>query len=462
LLAAACAADSPSTSLELLHGSNGRSAYPNLSRPEQGILQAIHRQLSNRETPEDPTPVLKPKQAQQAATLAALLQTAAAICKPEALPARLERVTLAEDSATLHMSGPGASAAAIRALEYAEAWRKGLTQRLHFAVVTPSTEDLMQLAQVNPKSSTPVRLTIQQALAAATLGLEAALSASQASAVSSPEVAWRAAQRAAQLLAGFRPVLKRRATDEVRSAVAQTVKRLEKAVRCEAVVRDIQTYHDRQVPVTPGQFTSLLEAAAAERDAKREALRRWMSGPALPALFGAVRAVAGNPSLRAKFETATAEVAPSLIASACEHLHHHQASDIVEGGKLGRTVQAVLRLMLMLEVLAPGGPNDPHVSELALDLTRVAECLEAVLQLEAADKAAAAHLDTWAVRQAKRKAPQMHGAEAVLEYRQSRRLERAKLWRALAAAWKPIRGRKLDVRVAALLRAEPLPVRTND
>ena len=79
--------------------------------------------------------------------------------------------------------------------------------------------------------------------------------------------------------------------------------------------------------------------------------------------------------------------------------------------------------------------------------------LAGLRHLAAVDEAVGTFLDEWAVRQAKRKAPQLSDVDAVLAYRHRRRTERQAQRKALTAAFRPLQGRALVTRLKKLLAA---------
>jgi hypothetical protein len=111
--------------------------------------------------------------------------------------------------------------------------------------------------------------------------------------------------------------------------------------------------------------------------------------------------------------------------------------------------------------MAAGDPLGPEAVALAADLRGLAQQLDDLRRLDSADVAIGNFLDRWAVRQARRKAPQLHGAEAVLAFRQAVRDQRRQQQRALARAWQPVRGRRLLRRVALLLRTGGVAIPTH-
>jgi hypothetical protein len=183
----------------------------------------------------------------------------------------------------------------------------------------------------------------------------------------------------------------------------------------------------------------------------------WAKSPGLTATALRLRAFVGERPMRRQCEALTvAEAAPRLLLEAAAHLTTRQMDvSASDPASWRRATFAIVRLQTAVGSLKGEGSADTDVIALLNDLERAANCLEALGRLHAVDQAVEAYLDRWAERQGRRKAPQLHGAEAVLDYRQRRRAERGRQLRALAAAWKPIRGRNLRRRVAAVPGGRP-------
>jgi hypothetical protein len=183
----------------------------------------------------------------------------------------------------------------------------------------------------------------------------------------------------------------------------------------------------------------------------------WLHGPEAIELAEAIVDYVGAVPVRRKQEAPVGSIAPGHLGEAVEAMAAAQAAfSSHEPKSLRRVQRATLRCRAWLGVLA-GGPDLGRekleaAAAIDADLEALAERLEALRRLDAADEHLGVFLDRWAVRQARRKAPQLHGAEAVLALRQVFRAERTQQQRALSGAWRPVRGRQLRRRVAQLLR----------
>ena len=110
-----------------------------------------------------------------------------------------------------------------------------------------------------------------------------------------------------------------------------------------------------------------------------------------------------------------------------------------------------MRGQAALDVLGGAPTLGPGATALAADWQKVEQRIEGLRHLAAVDDAVGRFLDEWALRQAKRKAPQLSGVDAVLAYRHRRRTERQAQRKTLTAAFRPVQGRALATRVKTIL-----------
>jgi hypothetical protein len=89
---------------------------------------------------------------------------------------------------------------------------------------------------------------------------------------------------------------------------------------------------------------------------------------------------------------------------------------------------------------------------LLADLLRLDNRIDRWLASNVLNEAVAAFLDDWAEQQARRKAPQLFGAQAVLAYRQARKAQWFRLRSTLVRDWRPLRAARLRRRANTLLK----------
>ena len=98
-----------------------------------------------------------------------------------------------------------------------------------------------------------------------------------------------------------------------------------------------------------------------------------------------------------------------------------------------------------------GEALDPGAVELAADIAKVQKRLGMISDAWLIQQRITKLLDTWGKRQAKQNAPQMYGAQPILEYAQDRRNQLPKLTRGISKDWEPVRHAELARRIRSIL-----------
>jgi hypothetical protein len=202
------------------------------------------------------------------------------------------------------------------------------------------------------------------------------------------------------------------------------------------------------------QLQPLAEAATQSRLQAAGLARAWLQGPdALELtenLVDCVSTVPLRPKLAAPLRQAAQAGLGEAAAALAETQANYSAHDPAtwrRAQRSARRCRAWLALLLCSEV-APS--RQDKAAALSADLEQLVERLDMLCRIEAADGHLAAFLERWAVRQARRKAPQLHGAQAVLALRQALRRERQQQQRGAGVDWRPVRGATLRQRVRRL------------
>jgi hypothetical protein len=227
---------------------------------------------------------------------------------------------------------------------------------------------------------------------------------------------------------------------------------------------DWQALHQRIVAAlaeargqTAGRLQPLADVAAQSRQQAAGMALAWLQGPDALELAEALVDFVSTVPIRRKHMARAGRPAPAGLSEAAEALAQAQAKYSAHDPKSWRGARrAALRCRAWLDLLGTGGldrANPGEAAALAADLDRLVDGLDTLRRMEAADARLGEFLERWAVRQARRKAPQLHGAEAVLALRQSVRRERQQQQRSLVDAWRPVRGRLMRQRVNRLVRA---------
>jgi hypothetical protein len=141
-----------------------------------------------------------------------------------------------------------------------------------------------------------------------------------------------------------------------------------------------------------------------------------------------------------------------LLEELCTDLTERQAKVVTDRPKTYRRYQESLaRLACALEAMGAQQGQDGEAERLLADVVRLEDRIERWLAINALNDAIAEFLDAWAEQQARRKAPQLFGAQSVLAYRQARRAQWSRLRSSLVDDWRPLRASRLHRRTNALL-----------
>ena len=145
--------------------------------------------------------------------------------------------------------------------------------------------------------------------------------------------------------------------------------------------------------------------------------------------------------------------APVLLDELCAEVAEREARVVADRPARYRRYQdGLARLASALEAL--GGPTTmgEEAEQLLADVQRLGNRIDRWLASSVLNDAIATFLDEWAEHQARRKAPQLFGAQAVLAYRQARRAQWSRLRSGLVRDWRPLRATRLRRRANVLLK----------
>jgi hypothetical protein len=429
-----------------------------LSRSRQAVLvAALRRAQSGATKPYHQAEAgLKPEQRRQARALAAILQLADALDQAKDQSTRVEEVTLADDGVVVRLGGLAAAEATRWGKLQATLWQPAFKTRLRFSVAPLTGAEVAGLAAAPADRRLTLAGGIQRALARRLVCWQAALEA--AASQPSPEMtpALQATTELRQALAALQPVLKRKPTQALRAALRGPEALLRKAVEWQYLWQRIAGAQAEARRETAGQLQPLADAAAHSRQQAAGMALAWVQGPgALELAEALVDFVSTVPGGR-KHTAPLWQAAQDGLGEAAKRLAQAQAKYSAQDPKSWRNAQrAAQRCRTWLALLGSGDPGRAMTDEAALaaDLDKLVGQLEAQRWIEAADGHLGAFLERWAVRQARRKAPQLHGAEAVLALRQAVRRAREQQQRGVAADWRPVRGRQLRQRVQQVTRS---------
>lgn len=426
-----------------------------LGRARQAVLVAVLRQAKAGGSPERWVEAgLKPAQRRQARRLAALLQLADALDQVADSAARVEAFLVEDDSLVVRLAGPAAAEAARWGKHQATLWRAAFKSRLRFGVAPLSAAELEGLAAAPATADGTLARGIQHVLARRVLRWKRALEAAAGPSPGETRAALAATADLRQALAALQPALRRKQTRPLRAALRGLEGLLRDAVEWDYLGDWIAGSHNALPGEMAGQLQPLAEAATQSRLQAAGLARAWLQGPdaleLTEILVDCVSTVPLRPKLAAPLRQAAQAGLGDAAAALAETQANYSAHDPAtwrRAQRAARRFRAWLALLLCSEV-APS--RQDKAAALSADLEQLVERLDTLCRIEAADGHLAAFLERWAVRQARRKAPQLHGAQAVLALRQALRRERQQQQRGAGVDWRPVRGATLRQRVRRL------------
>ena len=420
-----------------------------LNPREHARLLALLRASGRGAAPDAKRPA---KPDQETKRLAALLQLADALDYDQVQATRLDSAALTDTALVLRVRGLGAPAAARRVRLCRRLLKAGMNVGLRVTVAPPTLDEVRPLVNEPLPAQATVAQGVQRGVASALLAWQAALELALTGVKPSLMKAERDTAQLRQVLGVFRPVLKRKATQRLRQRLELLQHRLRAASEARAVTSDALTYAATLTAEGAAQLQPLLEALDHAGQAAFLEVEAWLRSAHAAELCEDLLALVGEPPLRNGPDTTLRHSSPGLLKAAAETIVERQqgfeASDFRQRRRLS---EALVRGQAMLEVLGGAAVLGPAATALATDMQQLEQRLEGLRHLAALDEAVGRFLDEWALRQAKRKAPQLSGVDAVLAYRHRRRTERQAQLKTLTAAFRPVQGRALATRVKLIL-----------
>ncbi len=401
---------------------------------------------------------LRPADQSQVRQLAALLQVASALNRSKTQSTHLQAADIETEAVVLRLSGPKAEVDAASACRRASLWHPVF----HLALkprVGPEAKPEVAAPKADPKADQAgtVGAAFSWQMSAALRKWPAGRPGSQ-----TPEVAglgdWLVGVTEAEAtLSAFQSVLKRRAVKRVRRPLRALAVLLTAANQQQAALGDLHAYCSGRLPAAVAELQPLREAWEKSLRRQQTALRAWQEGHDASRLYARLAKMAVAAPVRRRQAASIRVAAPVLLDELFSEVAEREASVLADRPKTYRRYQRSLArlasVLLTLRASAPGGNGAVEEADrLLADVQRLQSRIDRWLASSALNDAIAEFLDTWAEQQARRKAPQLFGAQAVLAYRQTRRAQWSRLRSGLPADWRPVRSSRLRRRLDALLK----------
>lgn len=447
--------------LYLLDGAN----LADYSAPEQAIISCVlHLQRKGNRADRDPIyPRLHPAEQSQVRHLAALLQVATALNHSRTQSTNLLTADLEDEAVVLRLTGPKADDDGHCACRQDTLWQPVFHLGLQYTqgpAPKPGLETPQAIRQTDRDKT--VGEVFGQQMTAALRKWEASLPGAESTDMAGLADWLAGATEAEAALGAFASVLKRQPVKQVRRPLRALTKLLYAAVEQHNALSDLLVYCSGRPPAIVAELEPLREAW--ERSSRRcqLALRAWQDGNDAPVLYAQLAEMAATAPMRRRKASRLRVAAPVLVDELYSEVAGREAMVIADRPETYRRYQRRLaRLACALPALnslasrgKAGAIEDAAeaADRLLADVVRLESHIERWLASTALNDAIAVFLDSWAEQQARRKAPQLFGAQAVLGYRQARRAQWSRLRGSLPTDWRPIRASKLRRRLDAILK----------
>lgn len=437
------------TGRELLRGVD----LAGFTRPQQQLIAdvvGLHRKKVKPDE-EGYLAALSPARRRQTLALAALLRVADGLDASQTQTTQLHGVVTTPEAVTLRLSGPKAKGDAARARKRADLWRVVFHLPLETAPAPEPPPDLQQLAATPLTPETSMVEVTRRALAAHLLrwqANEAAALEGEAQAVKAVRVSARRWRQALKLFGGY---FKRKPARYLRQLIRKAEDVLGALRDWEALLADVKAHRvEAKNGTSAGELQALTTAWEKERRSALQDVKKWLGGPEAADLHTALMGFISAPPVRA--DESVREAAPKVLRAALAEVAEAQAAIDADRPRSYHELRlAFKQIRYTLEFLGPA--LAPEAQALVADLVKMQDRLGALNDTRLLQRRLADYLDTWAEHQARRKAPQLHGAQGLLEYSHARRESWSQQVQDLTTDWPPVRAARLKQRVNALLRA---------
>jgi hypothetical protein len=396
---------------------------------------------------------LRPTQQGQVRQLAALLQTAGGLDHSRSQSTALLGADISAESVTLRLSGPNAESDGAQACRLARLWRPVFHVTLRHAIGPSPITSVNGSSPGVVDGDIPLTAIISRELAQALRVWQASLAGALAGDSAGLGGLLESVDQARVTLGAFASILKRQALQRVRKPLRNLEDLLGSIVNQQTALAELEAFRSRQSSTAAAELLPLQEAWERNRRRRQADLKAWLEGAEATTLFTNLTAVAEAPPLRRSKVTTVAAGAAILLDEQCAKLVAREAKFSDDHPKsYWRYRQGLARLACTLKVWGESVSDGKEVAQLMADLRRLQGRLDRLLANISQSEAIAEFLDNWAEQQARRKAPQLHGAQPVLAYRQARRVQWSRLRGSLRRDWRVVRAGRLRRRVAQLLK----------
>ncbi len=391
---------------------------------------------------------MRPAAQSEVRYLAALLQVATLLDHSDTQSTVLKGAELQADSIVLRLLGPDAQTDGALACRKAWLWQPVFHSRLEYAIGPRAKSAAAGQPAAGSDQDEPAGAVFGRQLAVALRKWEPRQPGAPATDFLSFTDQLAGVGQALAAVGAFASMLKRRPVKEAKRRLRVLHRLLSGVVEQQNASSDLEAYVSGRPPAAITELQPLREAWECAGRQQQNAMRAWLESDETARLHASLDQIARTPPMRRRKSTSIRVAAPVLLEELCAELAERQEKVVADRPKTYRRYQESLARPLGAK--ASGAPAS-EADRLLADVQRLEDRIGRWLAINSLNEATADFLDAWAEQQAKRKAPQLFGAQSVLAYRQARRTQGSRLRNNLAGDWRPLRASRLRRRVNTLL-----------
>jgi CHAD domain len=395
---------------------------------------------------------LRPAAQSQVRYLAALLQVAAQLDNSGTQSTVLKGAELQGEAVVLRLMGPKAKTDGAFACRKAWLWPPVFHSDLKYEIGPRAKASAANPAAAGSNRDEPAGAVFGRQLAAALRKWEPGQPGAAATDLLTFSDPLAGVGQALAALGAFASILKRRPVKELKRRLRALYGLLAAVVDQQYALSDLDAYMSGRPPAATAELQPLREAWERTGRQQQNAMRALLASDDTARLHASLTQMAHTPPVRRRKSTSIRVAAPVLLDELCAELAERQEKVVTDRPKTFRRYQdALARLACALEALGAKDSMGGEADRLLADVKRLEDRIERWLAINALNDAIAEFLDAWAEQQARRKAPQLFGAQSVLAYRQARRTQWSRMRSSLALDWRPVRASRLRRRANTLL-----------
>ena len=397
---------------------------------------------------------LRPTEQSQVRSTAALLQVATLLDHSGTKSTTLEGAELQTEAVVVRVTGSKADADGAYASRHAWLWQPVFHLGLEYAIgPRPKPSAASREADIKADRDEPVGAVFGRQMTAALRKWQASLPGAAGTDVSGLADLLSGLSQARAALGAFSSVLKRRPLRELKRPLRSLHAMLVSFVAQQNALSDLEAYCSGRPPATVTDLQPLREAWERAGRRQQQAIRTVLDSEDTARLYASLSELAQTPPMRRRKSTSIRVAAPVLLDELCAEVAEREQMVVTDQPKsYQRYQQCLARLACALEALAGKAVMGEAANQLLADVQRLEGRIDRWLASNALNDAIAEFLDSWAEQQARRKAPQLYGAQSVLAYRQARRAQWSRWRSSLPDDWRPVRAGRLRRRVNTLLK----------